>query len=190
MTNTFVHFNYFMNTRAGMSLCYGPGVQESNASGHQVEFVIQARNDNAENRSSGRDEFKITITTIEDQPQVIESEILDRDDGSYLITYQVDEPCEVTVEVLFKNDKQKFVPLRGSPYKASFQEDVNPNMNKLIGPGIQKHVMAQIEQLQEFMKETTAGLNVKDKDLQDVKELIKVKDYYETVNNQGDSITL
>lgn len=40
------------------------------------------------------------------------------------------------------------------------------------------------------MKETTAGLNVKDKDLQDVKELIKVKDYYETVNNQGDSITL
>ena len=57
LTTTFVQFNYFMNTRANMSLCYGPGVQESNASGHQVEFVIQARNDNAENRQSGRDEF-------------------------------------------------------------------------------------------------------------------------------------
>jgi dynein heavy chain len=57
LTTTWVQFNYFMNTRANMSLCYGPGVQESNASGHQVEFVIQARNDNAENRQSGRDEF-------------------------------------------------------------------------------------------------------------------------------------
>ena len=136
-----------MNTRANMSLCYGPGVQESNASGHQVEFVIQARNDDAENRQSGRDEFQIKITTVEDPPQVIESELLDRDDGSYLITYQVDEPCEVSIEVLFKNDKQKFVPVRGSPYRATFDEGVNPNMNKLIGPGIQKHVVAQIENL-------------------------------------------
>ena len=63
-------------------------------------------------------------------------------------------------------------------------------MNKIIGPGIQKNVVAQIEQLQEFMKETTGGLNVKDKDLQDVKELIKVKDHVETVNSKGDSITL
>ena len=63
-------------------------------------------------------------------------------------------------------------------------------MNKLIGPGIQKHVVGQIEELQEFMKETTSGLNVKDKDLQDVKELIKVKDHVETVNTKGDSITL
>jgi hypothetical protein len=50
LTTTFVPFSFFMNTRAFMSLCYGPGVQESNAVGAQVEFVIQARNDNAENR--------------------------------------------------------------------------------------------------------------------------------------------
>ena len=128
--------------------------------------------------------------TVEDPPQVIENEILDRDDGSYLITYQVDEPCECNIEVLFKNDKQKFVPIRGSPYRATFEEGVNPNMNKIIGPGIQKNAVAQIEALQEFMKETTAGLNVKDKDLQDVKELIKVKDHVETVNSKGDNITL
>ena len=128
--------------------------------------------------------------TVEEQPQQIETEVLDRDDGSYMITYQVDEPCEVNIEVLFKNDKQKFVPVRGSPYRATFDEGVNPNMNKLIGPGIQKHVVAQIENLQEFMKETLAGLNVKDKDLQDVKELIKVKDHVETVNTKGESINL
>ena len=80
--------------------------------------------------------------TVEDPPQVIENEILDRDDGSYLITYQVDEPCEVNIEVLFKNDKQKFVPIRGSPYRATFEEGVNPNMNKIIGPGIQKNAVA------------------------------------------------
>jgi hypothetical protein len=57
LTTTYASFTYFMNTRAHMSLAYGPGVQEGNASGHQVEFVIQARNDNSENRQSGRDEF-------------------------------------------------------------------------------------------------------------------------------------
>ena len=70
----------------------------------------------------------------------IECEIEDRDDGSYLVTYQVDEPCEVSITVLFRDDKNKMVQVRGSPYSATFEEGVNPNMNILIGPGMPKHV--------------------------------------------------
>ena len=50
LTTTFVPFSFFLNTRAFKSLCYGPGIQDGNAVGAQVEFVIQARNDNDENR--------------------------------------------------------------------------------------------------------------------------------------------
>ena len=91
---------------------------------------------------------------------------------------------------MFKDDKGKFVPVRGSPYNATFEEGVNPNMNALIGPGMPKHVLKQIENLQEYMKSTQAGAQVKDKDLGDVKALIGVKDNVESVQNNGESITL
>ena len=120
----------------------------------------------------------------------IECQIEDRDDGSYMVTYQVDEPCEVELTVLFRDDKGKMVPVRGSPYKATFEEGINPNMNNVIGPGMPKHVLKQIENLQEYMKSTTSGATVKDKDLSDVKTLIGVKDNVESVQNNGESITL
>jgi hypothetical protein len=128
-----------------MSLCYGPGVQEQNAVGAQVEFVIQARNDHAENRQSGRDEFQVKIQTTDEEPMDIECQIEDRDDGSYLVTYQVDDACEVEVSCLFRDDKGKLVPVRGSPYKATFADGVNPNVNNIVGPGMPKHVLAKIE---------------------------------------------
>jgi len=51
-----------LNTRANKSLCYGPGTQKEAGLGHPVEFVIQARNDLCENRTSGRDKFEVKIT--------------------------------------------------------------------------------------------------------------------------------
>jgi dynein heavy chain len=88
LTTTFVPFSFFMNTRALKSLAYGPGIQKGSASGAQVEFVIQARNDNEENRQSGRDEFRVKVQTVGGEEQMdIECDIEDRDDGSYLVTY-------------------------------------------------------------------------------------------------------
>jgi dynein heavy chain len=52
-----------LNTRAIKSLAYGPGLLENSVVGSEVEFVIQARNDNSENRSSGNDVFEVKITT-------------------------------------------------------------------------------------------------------------------------------
>jgi dynein heavy chain len=57
LTTTFAPFSYFMNTRAYMSLCYGPAIQDACCAGAPAEFIIQARNDSAENRTSGHDDF-------------------------------------------------------------------------------------------------------------------------------------
>jgi len=46
-----------LNTRAHKSLAYGPGLLQDVKPGEPVEFVIVARNDLGENRTSGRDQF-------------------------------------------------------------------------------------------------------------------------------------
>lgn len=70
-----------MNTRAYKSLAYGPGLLNDGAIGQPTEFIIQARNDNGENRRSGRDKFQVKITTIGADVKEIPCEVIDKDDG-------------------------------------------------------------------------------------------------------------
>lgn len=57
LTTTACSFGFYLNTRAAKSLAYGPGVSGELQAGEPAEFVIQARNDNSENRITGNDEF-------------------------------------------------------------------------------------------------------------------------------------
>ena len=60
---------------------------------------------------------------------MIPCEILDPDNGQYTVKYQVEEECEVKIEILFEDDKGKMVPLRGSPYRASFNPKTGHQAN-------------------------------------------------------------
>ena len=53
-----------------------------------------------------------------------------------------------------------------------------------------KNAQRKIEELQKFMTETKAGATVKDKDVDDVKVLIGVKDSMEVIFNKNDETTL
>jgi dynein heavy chain len=57
LTTTWIHFNYYLNTRAIKSLAFGPGLLQEVMPGQDIEFIIVARNDLGENRTSGRDQF-------------------------------------------------------------------------------------------------------------------------------------
>jgi len=50
ITTTWSMFNYFLNTRANKTLAYGAGLLQDVAVGTPIEFVIQARNDEGQNR--------------------------------------------------------------------------------------------------------------------------------------------
>merc|ERR1719253_1721787 len=52
-TTTLTHYDYYLNTIAERSLCYGPALQEDGMAGDRTAFLIQARNMNLENRKSG-----------------------------------------------------------------------------------------------------------------------------------------
>ena len=86
LTTTWSTFSYFMNTRAYKSLAYGPGLLQEAAVGHPTEFIIQARNDLGENRRSGRDNFTVKIVRT-DTNEEVPNEIIDKDDGQYIVKY-------------------------------------------------------------------------------------------------------
>jgi len=188
LTTTFAYYSYFLNTRAHKSLAFGPGLQKDQAIGEPVEFVIQARNDEGQNRKSGRDQFEITIKS--DTIAAIPYELDDHNDGQYFVKYQVDVECAVTITILFRDDKDKMVPLRGSPYSASFSENTPATANSMSGPTMPKYVTRVIEQSQGWMKESSGSANTKDKDLTDIKQLISVVDAVNQVNEQSDQIML
>jgi len=188
-TNTWCTFNFFMNTREYKCLAYGPGLLEGGAAGTPSEFIIQARNDHDENRKSGRDNFAVKITSLGEETKVIESELVDNNDGTYRVTYTVDEPAEVKIEISFENEKQKMVPIRGSPYHASFTDKAPAGHNLITGPAMAKYISSSLEQIAEFISTTSKGVNLKDKDVEnDVKELIAVKEHVENVQSRNDEM--
>lgn len=96
----------------------------------------------------------------------------------------------MNISVLFRDDKEKMVPLRGSPYKASFSSATPANHNTLTGPLLPKYVTKVIEQSQSWMKESSTAANTKDKDLTEIKSLLGVVDAVNTVHVKQDAMML
>lgn len=156
LTTTWAPFTYFMNTRAYKSLAYGPGLLHECALATPVEFIIQARNDLGENRKSGRDNFQVKITRVGDN-QEIQSHLTDKDNGQYVVKYQVEDEAEVKIDILFEDDKGKMVSVRGSPYRAAFSSKAQPPSNNLTGPAMGKYIQSGLEEMHSFIVETTKG---------------------------------
>jgi hypothetical protein len=188
LTTTWVPFSYFMNTRAYKSLCYGPGIAMEASVNENIEFVICARNDSGENRKSGRDIFEVNIK--DSAKKEVACEIVDLDDGSYRVKYKVEAAGDYAIDVTFLDDKGKMVPVRGSPYTATFAEGVKADMNTLNGPVLPKYVAKTIEQTQNWMKETQSSANTKDKNLEDIKVLIQIFDAAASVMENQDTMML
>lgn len=109
----------------------------------------------------------------------IPCEITDKDDGFYFCKYQCDHEGEVNIDIKFLNDKEEFVPIRGVPFKASFTATASSKDNLLTGSAMDRHIKKELERLTNMMAESKKELNTKDKDLKDVKALLKVKENVE-----------
>lgn len=68
------------------------------------------------------------------------------------------------------------VPLRGSPYSASFNSHAKADANHLNGPSLPKYVTKIIDETGRWMRETTTAAKTSDKDLSEIKTLIGVVD--------------
>lgn len=73
------------------------------------------------------------------------------------------------------------VPLRGSPYKACMKSGFKDADGKMVGEALKKYIATEIKRLQDLMNSTKNEINTKDKDkdLGNVKQLLKIKENVE-----------
>ncbi len=64
----------------------------------------------------------------------LEYELIDNHDGSYFVKYQVDEPCEVIIDVRYIDERGGHVPIRGVPFVARFGVEFDAKNNEVAGP--------------------------------------------------------
>merc|ERR1711918_139942 len=62
MTITSTFFTYYLNTKAENTIAYGPGVLGENVAGRDTAIIVQAKNKDKENRTSGNDSFIVKAT--------------------------------------------------------------------------------------------------------------------------------
>ena len=80
--------------------------------------------------------------------------------------------------------------MRGSPYKAEFVEGAKKEDNMLGGGAMDKYIKKDLERLTSELAESKKEINSKDKDLKNVKALLKVKENVEKCNREQEMITL
>lgn len=56
-------------------------------------------------------------------------------------------------------------PIRGTPYRATFSAKSAPNVNNLTGPAMGKYIQGGLEEIHNFIGETTKGASTKDKNI-------------------------
>ena len=61
LTITSADFTYYLNTKADQTICFGPGLLDENFTEAEAMFMIQARNSEGVNRTTGSDQFNVMI---------------------------------------------------------------------------------------------------------------------------------
>lgn len=211
-------FTYYLNTQAEHTICYGPGLLKNNAPGHKSIFNIQARNKNGVNRESGADEFKIVIHHLnkkvmvekvrevedfegktvqekyeEEEIQDVEVpfELKDNDDGTYTVEYKVDEDAEeVNIDIQYSDAVGEYTPIRGNPFKSSWKKGQNKANNTMAGPLMQQHISNQLQEIDSFIANNKSEINIKNKNISEVFELLKVKESLQDIQSNKKEILL
>jgi dynein heavy chain len=194
LTTTVTGYNFFLNTLAEKSLCFGPGVLPEQQANKETRFIIQARNTQGENRQSGRDDFIISVQQIipgEDGKKTFQDlpfEFVDLNTGQYEVKYLADEG-DVKIDVFFVDETGTKKKVRGSPYKPSFSNSARNRANEYAGPLITSWIGSTMKSLEEFHSSTNTGHSTKLKD-GDVKGLIKVMNHIQDMYDQEDDLIL
>eukprot|EP01032_Pedospumella_encystans_P015170 gene15170-17374_t len=200
-TTTFQRFSYFSVTNASTCIMYGPGILNGCAIAEEVSFVIQARDDYGNNRTTGGDEFAVSITMHddgEDSEPIRVAGILTEDlhNGKYLITYIAKYEGKYTVNVDFMGTfGGKAGPLRGSGLEISFNKTAPRENNLMSGDLVIKSLREDIKNLQEFTDQMSKNVLVRVRDdswssEEQINVLMRIKESLMIIESKADATTL
>ena len=165
-TTTSQIYRFFSVTSAQHSLIYGPGLISGGACNEATMFVIQARDNLNNNRTTGGDEFSLSIRLLgggEDGGDLqLRSgvEISDRDDGTYHVIFNSPSAGSCLVDVVFLGTFGGSPgPVRGSGISVCFEEFVPRLNNTMTGKTVASSVQRDLDIVGKFIESVAQGIN-------------------------------
>lgn len=128
---------------------------------------------------------------MEDVGTEILYEIIDNDDGSYLVKYTIDsEVSNLRIDVNYCNEQGKLEPIRGSPFFSGFKTGVSAKNNELTGNAVFNYIGNSLNEIEEFITTTKDNINIRNINKEEVKELLNVIKNLQKVGVRKDEIYL
>lgn len=176
-------FTIYLDTKADKSIFFGPACMDGCVANHETCFLIRSRNENNENRKSGRDNIIVKIK--DEDNKEIPCNIIDNKNGTYMVKFTPTSVGKHKIEVILKEDNQQNY-LRGSPFTVVFNgEDVNNN--EMLGPlMLNKFLRENVDTLEKTMDLLISESITKGKDLKDIDVLINIKNHIKEIESDSD----
>lgn len=200
-TTTMQKYTYFSVTNANACIIFGPGLLNGCATLEDVSFVIQARDDKNNNRTTGGDEFVVSIHMIGggddgENLRITGVRVQDLNNGRYVVTYVAKFPGKYEIKVEFLGTFGGVAgPLRGSGTIAEFDANAPRDNNFMAGSIVVGAVKADVLYLQKFAEELSSSIFVRVKDdswsgEQQIRVLMAVKEALLRVESHSAETTL
>lgn len=181
---TKTQFSFFVDTMCEKSCAYGPGIHTVQNAGEDTIFIINARDEDGNNRTSGRDQWRVKIldkVTKEEIPH----NIVDSDTGNYDVHYVVDRCTTVVIDVMIDDSEGVTKHLNGFPCEVSFEEptEETKGLNSLEGNLIVTYIKEKTDEIQLFIAEKNKALNIEERSdyISNVHTLLDVKQNFNKV---------
>ena len=169
-TTTFAKFTFFSITNPFNSIMFGAGLLSGCATNEEVSFVIQARDDDMRNRTTGGDEYVVNVTLIgggedgEDM-KIHGISIEDLEDGRYVVTYLAKYPGDYKIDVTYMGTFGGQVgPVRGSGVTITFDEFAPRDNNIMAGQLVVQSLKQDVAYLEQYTNEVSDRIFVRVKD--------------------------
>eukprot|EP00940_MAST-03C_sp_MAST-3C-sp2_P002569 g2569.t1 len=187
-TTTHQSFRFFQVTDANQCVAFGPALINGGASGCVTLFHIVAVDKDGKVRTSGGDEFDVHITKPDGGS--LPCKFVDSNTGDYVVTFEPAEEGEYLVDVAFKGTFHGVEgPLRGSPFKVTFEDHGRTECNRMDGPLVTGHLRDRIGELSKFAAVTLEGVSKK-LDRDDFEGLVRMKEHLRNVKIRNDDLQM
>jgi len=151
----------------------GAAEQAEGGDGGDASALVAEKKDPAV-AAAAQAEASAALAALLEEQSVVKFRLDDLDDGSYQVSYRLDDPGEALIRVSYRNEFGELVPIRGSPFRAQFAGDQKPDNNNLYGQAAKDYVKHRLQDIRDFIKRTNEDIDYKEKNLDDVKQVITI----------------
>ena len=191
-------YTFFAVAHHRFCIMFGAGLLGPCAVNEEVSFIIQGRDDNNQNRTTGGDEFRVSVALLDggdsENARITGIQMADWEDGRHQVTFVVKYPGKYAVSVDFVGSFGGLAgPVRGSGTVVEFDANAPRDNNSNTGSRVVSELRQAILTTQTFLDEMTSVIFGKCRDDnwtpdEQVKALMGIKEALLSVEKKADEI--